>query len=132
MPPQKAVAVRLRDLSKRWRQVSGAVHAVMGAHMAEPSFSSLRRRLINSGVSPRRVGRLLGELRDHHAELVLEEQRAGSRQPFEDALARLGTEESLALHVLARRELLSWSRRWPWAVYGVASVRANALPFHVA
>lgn len=88
--------------------------------MAEPAFSDLRRRLIHGGVSPRRVARLLRELRDHYAALVLEQQRAGSRTPAEEALARLGTDESLAAQFLAKPELLSWSRRWPWAVYGVA------------
>ena len=85
--------------------------------MAEPVFLELRRRLIQGGISPRRVSRLLQELRDHNAELVLEQKRAGSPQPVEDALARLGTEESVARLFLARPELLSWSRRWPWAVY---------------
>lgn len=88
--------------------------------MAEPAFLELRRQLIQGGISPRRVGRLLRELRDHHAELVLESQRAGSPHPVEDALARLGTEEMLARQFLARPELLSWSRRWPWAVYAFA------------
>jgi hypothetical protein len=88
--------------------------------MAEPAFLELRRRLIQGGISPWRVGRVLQELRDHHAALVLEQERAESPQPVEDALARLGTEESLARQFLARRELQSWSRRWPWAVYIVA------------
>ena len=88
--------------------------------MAEPAFLELRRRLILGGISPWRVGRLLQELRDHHAALVLEQKRAGSSKPDEDALMRLGSEESLARQFLARPELLSWSRRWPWAVYFVA------------
>ena len=88
--------------------------------MAEPAFLELRRRLIQGGISPGRVGRLLQELRDHHAALVLEQKRVDSSQPVEDALARLGTEESLAQQFLARRELQSWSRRWPWAIYGIA------------
>ena len=88
--------------------------------MAKPAFPELRRRLILGGISPWRVGRLLQELRDHHAELVLERKSAGSPQPDEDALTRLGSEESLARQFLARPELQSWSRRWPWAVYIVA------------
>jgi hypothetical protein len=88
--------------------------------MAEPAFEYLRRRLFEGGIAPRRARRLLQELRDHYAELVLEQQRKGSARPADAALVRLGSEESLATHLLARRELLSWSRRWPWAVYGLA------------
>ncbi|HTW74978.1 MAG TPA: hypothetical protein VMD56_08695 [Steroidobacteraceae bacterium] len=88
--------------------------------MPDPTFPSLRRRLIAGGISPRRVRRLLQELRDHYTELVLEQQRTGSPRPAEAASALLGTEESLAAQLLARRELLSWSRRWPWAVYALA------------
>ena len=85
--------------------------------MPEPAFVDLRRRLLVGGVAPRRVRRLLQELRDHHEELVLEQQRRGSPRPAEAAMMLLGDEESLARQLLARPELLSWSRRWPWAVY---------------
>lgn len=97
--------------------------------MAEPAFLELHRRLIQGGIPPRRVERLLKELRDHHANLVTEYQGMGSDQPAADALARLGTEEILAQQYLARPELQSWSRRWPWAVYGVVPLVSFAAAF---
>jgi hypothetical protein len=85
-------------------------------------FQVLRARLLDGGVSPRRVRRLLQELRAHCADLRAEGERAGldGAAALQRAVRRLGTEAALAEHFLARREYLSWSRRWPWAVFGIA------------
>lgn len=90
--------------------------------MIEPTFTHLGRQLLQGGIAPQRVRRLLQELRDHHAGLLLEQQRAGltGAAATKAALDQLGSEESLAKQLLARPELLSWSRRWPWAMYGLA------------
>lgn len=90
--------------------------------MAEPNFRTLRSLLLKGGVSPRRVRRLLEELRAHTSDLCAEQERDGLDKPaaLQAAVRRLGTEESLAQQMLSRRELLTWSRRWPWAVYGIA------------
>lgn len=90
--------------------------------MAEPNFGALRSQLLEGGISPRRVRRLIQELRAHCADLRAEEESSGLDGPaaLQAAMRRLGTEDSLAQRFLARRELLSWSRRWPWAVFGIA------------
>jgi hypothetical protein len=90
--------------------------------MAEPRWPGLRQRLLKGGVSPRRVRRLLGELRTHYRELVSEAERSGAERAAAEAIARerLGSEDVLASRMLAQSNLLSWSRRWPWAVYGIA------------
>jgi hypothetical protein len=54
--------------------------------MVEPALEYLRRRLLEGDIAPRRVRRLLQELRDHYTELVLEQQRKGSARPADTAL----------------------------------------------
>lgn len=77
--------------------------------MVEPAFSHLRRKLLEGGIAPRRVDRVLQELRDHYACLLVEQQGTGlvGAAAAEAALAHLGTEESLARQLLARPELLA-------------------------
>jgi hypothetical protein len=91
--------------------------------MAEPRWLVLRQRLLNGGVSPWRVRRLLGELRTHYGELVAEARHSGADRATAQAIAlqRLGSEADLANRMLAQRNLLSWSHRWPWAVYGIGA-----------
>ena len=90
--------------------------------MAEPSFNTLRSLLLRRGVSPRRVRRLLEELRAHFADLRAEQERDGLEglAATQAAVLKLGSENCLAERILSRPELLTWSRRWPWAVFGVA------------
>lgn len=102
--------------------------------MAEPRWRVLRQRLLDGGVSPRRIRRLLGELRTHYCELLAEEQRSGAGRAAaeESAQQRLGSEDVLASRMLAQRNLLSWSRRWPWAVYGIGPPLLFAAAFVVS
>jgi hypothetical protein len=46
--------------------------------MAEPRWLVLRQRLLEGGVSPRRIRRLLGELHAHYRELLAEERESGA------------------------------------------------------
>ena len=87
--------------------------------MRPQQLEALRKRLLRSGVAPRHVRRYLRELRDHYDDAVHEELNKGaSRESAEEsASSRLGEPDHLVESALARPELLSWSRRWPWAVY---------------
>lgn len=90
--------------------------------MAAQPFSALHRRLLAGGIPPRRARRLIGELRSHYLDLLAEQARPdlSPEAAARAALERLGDEELLARRLLAQPHLLSWSRRWPWAVYGIA------------
>ena len=90
--------------------------------MQPHQFELLGQRLLRSGIAPRHVRRYLRELRDHYDDAVQGELRkgAGRAAAEESASKRLGEPDHLVESALARPELLSWSRRWPWAVYIVA------------
>jgi hypothetical protein len=87
--------------------------------MLPKQFELLGERLLRSGIAPRHVRRYLRELRDHYDDAIHEELGRGvGRAAAEDLAAkRLGEADHLVESALARPELLSWSRRWPWAVY---------------
>ena len=90
--------------------------------MQPQQFESLGERLLRSGIAPRHVRRYLRELRDHYDDAIQEELRKGADRAAaeESASKRLGEADHLVESALARPELLSWSRRWPWVVYIVA------------
>lgn len=81
----------------------------------------LRERLLRAGVAPRHVRRYLNELTDHLADLRCEEQASGMSpaQAEGAAFLRLGSPDELAQAMLAKPELLAWSARVPWAVFGL-------------
>jgi hypothetical protein len=88
--------------------------------MAKP-FNELRERLLCAGVAPRHVRRYLAELKDHLADLMAEEERAG-RSPADAAgaaLVRLGSVDDLVRAMTGQLKLQSWSARAPWAVFGL-------------
>jgi hypothetical protein len=97
-------------------------------------FNELRERLLRVGVAPRYVRRYLGELRDHLADLMAEEERAGrSRADAESAaLARLGTTDDLARALIEQRHFQSWCVRAPWAVFALAPLSLLAGAYFVA
>lgn len=90
--------------------------------MYPQQFDSLSEKLLRSGIAPRYVRRYLRELRDHYDDAIQEELRKGVGQVAaeESATKRLGEPDHLVESALARPELLSWSRRWPWVVYILA------------
>jgi hypothetical protein len=85
--------------------------------MPEPPFAGLRVELLRGGIAPYYVNRTLLELREHYADLEADALRAGlsPQEAAAEALAALGSEESIAGAVLARRELKVWSSRCPRA-----------------
>ena len=100
-------------------------------------MSRVLNRLIHGGVSPRKSKRLVRELADHYNDLKEEALASGLSlvESEREALARLGEEDALVNEVLSRRELRSWTSRWPWIAYGIApalSVFVSAIAFSAA
>jgi len=98
--------------------------------MRDRRFHEIAFQLLNAGVSPRRVRRLVAELADHHDDLRNELSATGlSRQEADtEAFARLATDAMVA-DVLARPELRSWVRRWPWIAFTVVPIAMFAVLF---
>jgi len=78
-------------------------------------FESLKLELLRGGVAPNYVERTILELREHCGDLENDALAAGVAKDHAARLAleQLGSEESIAAAVLAQRELLVWTRRWP-------------------
>jgi hypothetical protein len=94
-------------------------------------FADLSRRLLRAGIPHRHVNRLIAELEAHFADLVAELRSTGlSRAESESQAAlRLGTEDVLAANIIARPELRSWSRQWPWLAFVVLPLLALPVQF---
>ncbi len=102
--------------------------------MRNPRFQSIRERLLQGGIAPRHVRRSLQELEDHFTDLVTELQAAGrSREESESqAATRLGSDDVFVASVLARPELRSKARRWPWLAFGALPLSAFIASFAVS
>jgi hypothetical protein len=94
--------------------------------MPNHSFSSVRERLLQGGVAPRHVERTLFELEGHFADLLAELELAGHSRDASESLAtsRLGSDDVIVASVMARPELRSHARRWPWLVFGLLPLAA--------
>ena len=99
--------------------------------MPEERFAGLAERLRHAGISPRRVTRLLFELEAHFDDLVAEFRSTGLSQAESESQAtvRLGTVDVLAASIIARPELRSWARRWPWLAFTVLPLLSLPLQF---
>ena len=89
---------------------------------------------MRGGVAPRHVARLVVELQAHFEDLVTEARASGLSLPESEsrAAARLGTDEVLAASILARPELRSWARQWPWLAFVVLPLLFLVLQFVLA
>ena len=83
--------------------------------MGNETFRLLKSRLLESGVSPRHVRRIVIELEDHHADLVDEFLAAGadSADAIARASARIGDPSDIADRMLEAPELRTWIYRYP-------------------
>ena len=83
--------------------------------MAEPSFSTLRQRLLESGVAPRHAVRIVQELEDHYLDLCADFRASGlsPADAYEAATAQLGSLDVVAESVKQRKELRQWCYRYP-------------------
>jgi hypothetical protein len=94
--------------------------------MPDREFEALRLELLRGGVSPIYVERTIIELGEHYEDLERDALGAGMSREDAARAARtaLGSEQALVRAVLARPELLSWSRRWPTLALCVRSAAA--------
>ena len=94
--------------------------------MPNREFEALRLELLRGGVSPIYVERTIIELGEHYEDLERDALGAGmSREEAAKAAhTALGSEQTIIHAVLARPELLSWSRRWPTLALCVRSAAA--------
>jgi hypothetical protein len=94
--------------------------------MPDPAFESLRLELLRSGVESLYVERTIAELGEHYLDLQSEGVAAGlsAEDAARSARATLGTDRLIAAAVLARPELLSFSRRWPRVAHCLESAAA--------
>lgn len=97
-------------------------------------FAGLAERLRQGGISPRQVRRLICELQAHFDDLVAAFQSTGlsKAESESQAAARLGTEDVLAASIIARPELRSWARRWPWLAFAVLPLLSLPVQFVVS
>jgi len=78
-------------------------------------FDSLRTALLESGVAPRHVRRIVAELDDHAEDLRAEAVAQG--MSGEDAcvyaMRRIGDQQQIASRILESADLRSWIYRYP-------------------
>ena len=94
-------------------------------------FAALRLELLRGGVSQLYVERTILELGEHYEDLENDARSAGMSEDDAalTALKMLGSEQTIAAAVMARPELMSWSRRWPTVALCVRSAATiGALP----
>jgi hypothetical protein len=99
--------------------------------MTTQRFAGLSRRLLRAGVAPRHVKRLIAELEAHFADIVSELRSTGRSQAESESQAavRLGSEDVLVANIIARPELQSWARQWPWLAFVLVPLLALPLQF---
>lgn len=104
---------------------------------ADSEFEALVSELLKSGVSPKYVSRLAGELEDHFADLEEEARRFGvpEEEAPADALERLGAAAAIAREFAQRPELNSWIHRYGWIDFLrrvlLSAYLALVLPWHI-
>lgn len=84
-------------------------------------YQALSLELLRGGIAPRRVRRIVHELRGHFLDLHVAALDQGMSQSEADAwaAAKLGNDGEVAREILSRPELQSWASRWPWAIYAL-------------
>lgn len=100
--------------------------------MRSRAAQRLRTRLVERGVAPRQVERLLVELGEHFDDLVAASVEAGLHREEAEARAerQLGAAADIERAVLSQPSLRSWAWRWPMVarvVYPVAWLAALPL-----
>jgi hypothetical protein len=92
--------------------------------MPDRGFHELERQLLQGGIARAYVERTILELTAHCADLERDALAAGLSRAAAARAARtaLGSERAISAAILARPELLAWSRRWPRVAACVSSV----------
>lgn len=83
--------------------------------MRDPDFKRLGEELLKMGIAPRHAHRTVDELRDHYDDLFDEAVDGGAsrKQAQQVAAQRLGELTDFAAEMASRRELKTWSFRYP-------------------
>ena len=83
--------------------------------MPDDTFSELRTQLLDSGVAPKHVRRIVDELNDHYEDLQVEALQEGksSEQAAEIARQRIGNQSTIADRMLSTSEFRIWVYRYP-------------------
>ena len=83
--------------------------------MRNADFRNLQAALLQAGIAPRHVQRLVLELREHHADIIDAELAAGRDRKSAEQIAsvELGDPAEIVAAMQAYPELLSWERRYP-------------------
>ena len=83
--------------------------------MSELDFRTLGARMIEAGVAPRHVRRMVAELSEHGAQLESDARRRGLDSVEARRAARevLGSDEEILARAAATPSLRSWGARWP-------------------
>lgn len=91
--------------------------------MSEQRFRNLGEMLVRRGVALRYARRAEFEIEAHHRELMEEALARGesAEAARRSADASIGTDDALIERFAARKELQSWSHRFP-AAYGIAPI----------
>jgi hypothetical protein len=83
--------------------------------MPDCDFDMLRTQLLQSGVKPGHVARLIAELTDHYEDIESEAVRAGCslESARTQARTRMGDTDQIARQVLSEPDLKCWFYRRP-------------------
>ena len=83
--------------------------------MHDQPFAALRSALLESGIAPRHVCRIVAELDDHLEDLRAEALSNGksAHEASVFALRRIGDQKLIARQMLARPEFRTWIYRYP-------------------
>ena len=83
--------------------------------MRDPMFERLRSELMEAGVAPRHIRRLVSELSDHIEDLRLEALSVGKskQEAYEFAVGRIGDQKLIAQGMRENADLRTWIYRYP-------------------
>jgi len=85
------------------------------SHDKQQGFGTLQHDLLEAGVAPRHVRRIVAELNDHTRDLCDEALAKGMHEDEARAFAlrRIGNQSEIAERMLAVPDLRSWIYRYP-------------------
>ena len=83
--------------------------------MPELSFDTLRNKLLESGIAPRHIRRIVAELNDHLEDLKSEAMAEGRTESEAQliGLRRIGNQKLIAEQMLDTPEIRTWIYRYP-------------------
>jgi len=87
----------------------------------QSNYADLSIPLLQSGISPHRVQRIISELHDHYHDLKSAALKDGMSESHASihAKAELGSPKNVLNELLSRQELVSWAALYPWLAYTV-------------